>query len=150
MNVSLIFQEVVSNAAGGGVQDSMSAISDTHDQIILALIAIIGTSVAALVYTIRNNTLNKAIAKDASEANKAVNNVGPGEHRMYDALVNGLKEIADKQAEFDRKWGNLPDDMDDAVGLVELLHSMSHRMDQVQTELREHVAWETSQKYPKG
>ena len=101
---------------------------ENHDQIVLALIAIIGTSIAALVYTIRNNTLGKDI-------NQAVNNIGPGEHHLIDMI----KQIKEKQEEFDKKWGNLPAEMGDAVGLVELLHTMDARITRIREDQLEHL-----------
>ena len=134
----MLFMMIVGSAdSGNGVSETVQGIAQTHDQIILALIAIIGTSIAALVYTIRNNSIGKDI-------NKAVNNVGPGEHHLIDLI----KQIKDRQDEFDKAWGNLPDDMDDAVGLVELLHGMSHELASVRGELKDHVTWEMAQKYP--
>lgn len=124
-------------ADGNGVKDTVQQVADTHEQIILALIAIIGTSIGALVYTIKNNRLGKDI-------NRAVNNVGPGEHHLIDLI----KQIKDRQDTFDKAWGNLPDDMDDAVGLVELLHGMNAEIKSLQASVAEHVEWEMSQKYP--
>jgi hypothetical protein len=121
------------SAANGSVRDQ---ISDNHDQIILALITLVGTSVAALVYTIKNNGLGKDI-------NRAVNNVGPGEHHLIDLI----KQIKDKQDQFDKAWGNLPDDMDDAVGLVEMLHGMDARIKKLDQDIADHVAWEMQAKY---
>ena len=128
-----------------GVKDTVSSIADTHDQIILALITLIGTSIAALVFVIRNNSLGKSIAKDAAEVNSAVNHTEYGEHRLYDVV----RRIESKQDEFDRKWGNLPADMGDAVGLVELIHTMDRRISEVHNDLLAHVAWEEAmgQKY---
>jgi uncharacterized membrane protein len=116
--------------------ETAASIQDNHDQIILAMIALLGTSIAALVYTIKNNSLGRDI-------NKAVNNVGPGEHHLIDLI----KQIKDKQEQFDRAWGNLPDDIDDAVGLVELLHGMNGRIQKVNQALADHVAWEMAVKY---
>lgn len=130
-----IFHRSASN--GSGVKDTVNSIAATHDQIIFALIALIATSIGALVYTIKNNSLGKDI-------NKAVNNVGPGEHHLIDLI----KQIKDRQDEFDKAWGNLPEDMDDAVGLVELLHGMNSEIKTIQQNLSDHVAWEMSQKYP--
>ena len=132
-------------AADGGVRGTIESVANTHDQIILALIAIIGTSIAALVYTIRNNGLGQSIAKDAREVNAAVNHIGPNDLRLYDVIAR----IEAKQDEFDRKWGNLPAEMGDAVGLVELIHGMDKRIAIIQAQLVEHVAWEMSVKYPK-
>jgi hypothetical protein len=147
----LLLYKIASAGNGSGGGGAMDTLQDSHDQIILALIAIISVSIGALVYTIKNNALGKDIAKNAYEANKAVNNIGPGEHRLYEVIAR----IEAKQDEFDRKWGNLPADMDDAVGLAELLHGMDQRVariegkqDQMQGQLIEHVAWEMAQKYP--
>lgn len=117
-------------AAGGGESDAIQHFSaPEHVQIIFALIAIVATSIGALVYTIKNNKLGRDI-------NKAVNNVGPGEHHLIDLI----KQIKDKQDEFDKKWGNLPDDLDDAVGVVEVLRGMDRRISGIQGELRAHIA----------
>ena len=130
-------------AAGGGASDAIQGIADTHDQIIVGLIALLGTCVACLVWIIKNSRIIKVAADEATAANHAVNNVGPEDHRLYKMV----EKISQKQDEFDRKWGNLPDDIDDAVGLVELLHGMDRRIAGIQGELREHVAWEMSAKY---
>jgi hypothetical protein len=130
--------------AGDSVRDTVTSVADQNDQIIMALIALIGTSIAALVYTIRNNSLGKTIAKDAYEANKAVNNIGPGEHRLYDIVTR----IEAKQDDFDRKWGNLPDDMDDAVGMAELLHSMQRTILEIGLKLDQHVELTAHQYQP--
>ena len=109
---------------------------DSHEAIIMALIAIVATSIGALVYAIKNNSLGVKI-------NRAVNNVGPGEHRLYDVIAR----IEAKQDAFDKAWGNLPDDMDDAVGLVEVLHGIKNEVALIQTQLVEHVEWEMSVKW---
>jgi hypothetical protein len=121
---------------GTGMREAVQVLGDDNDQIILALIAIIATSIAALVYTIKNNGLGKDI-------NRAVNNVGPGEHHLIDLI----KQIRVKQEEFDKKWGNLPEEMDDAVGLVELLHNMDARIKKLDQDIADHVAWEMQAKY---
>ena len=115
-----------------------ATVTDQDDQIILALIAIVATSIAALVYTIRNNSLGKAIARDTAQVNDAVNHREFGERRLFEIV----KQIEAKQDEFDRKWGNLPAEMGDAVGLAELIHGMSKRIDKIDTDLTDHVKWE--------
>jgi Na+-translocating ferredoxin:NAD+ oxidoreductase RnfG subunit len=123
------------------------------DQVILALIAVIATSIAALVYTIRNNSLSRTVAKETSEINSAVNHKETGElslYRLADANSRKLDDVIAKQAEFDRKWGNLPADMGDAVGLVELIHGMDKRIAQIQAQLLEHVEWEMAVKWKEG
>ena len=123
---------ILAGIADGGVNETIGAISDTHDQIILALIAIIATSIAALVYTIRNNSIGKTVVKETSEINAAVNHTEYGEHRLYDVV----KRIEAKQDDFDRKWGNLPSDIGDAVGLVELLHGMDKRIISIELSVK--------------
>jgi hypothetical protein len=111
---------------------------ESHDQIMLGIVALLGTLIATFAYVVRNGGYARTAAHASTEANKAVNNVGPGEHRLYDVIGR----IEAKQDEFDRKWGNLPADMGDAVGLAELIHGMDKRISQIQAQLVEHVQWE--------
>lgn len=127
-----------------------AAVED-HEQVMLALIALVATAVATLAWVIRNSRVIRAGAGDAAvaaeqstAANAAVNHVEFGERRLYEIVSH----IEAKQDEFDRKWGNLPTEMGDAVGLVGLLHDMSQRIDAIQAQLVEHVTWEMSVKYP--
>ena len=131
---------------------AIQAVTDTDNQVILALIAIVGTSVAALVYTIRNNTIGKAIALDAAEVNAAVNHKDTGElslYRLADANTRKLDQVIAKQEAFDKAWGNLPAEMGDAVGLVELLRGIQRDISLIQSQLVDHVEWEMSVKYNK-
>lgn len=144
---------ILAGIADGGVNETIGTISDTNDQIIMALIAIIATSIAALVYTIRNNSIGKSIARDASDVSAAVNHKDTGElslYRLADANSRKLDDVIAKQSEFDRKWGNLPADMGDAVGLSEMIHGMDKRIAQIQAQLLEHVEWEMNVKWKEG
>jgi hypothetical protein len=156
MIVPQFFEVLAATSTEGGV----SSISATNDEVILALIAIIGTSIAALVYTIRNNTIIKGAAQDASDINKAVNNIGPGEHRLYDMISmvrDDMAKVTEAQEEFSKKgWATLPPDIASASGLTEVIRSLQNsdkaqheKMDQILKALDEHVQWEMSQKYPK-
>ena len=121
------------------------------DQITLALIALIGTSIAALVYTIKNNAMGKGIAKDAAQVNASVNHKDTGElslYRLADANTRKLDQVIAKQEAFDKAWGNLPPGMDDAVGLVEVLHALSRDVQQVRAAIAAHVEWEEGVKWP--
>jgi hypothetical protein len=129
-------------SAAASTLDSVGA---AHDQIVLGLIGVLGVVIAGLVYIVKAYANTKVAAQQATEANKAVNNIGPGEHRLYDVIAR----IEAKQDDFDKRWGNLPDGMDDAVGLVELLHGLDRRVSEIQVQLVEHVAWEMAVKYPK-
>jgi hypothetical protein len=44
--------------------------------------------VAVLVYVLRTLTAAQGAHRAATEANQAVNNTGPGEHRLYDRVMN--------------------------------------------------------------
>jgi hypothetical protein len=154
------FFDLLLTTADGSVKEATSQIATNHEQIILALIAIIATSIAALVYTIRNNTMIKTTAQDASDVNKAVNNIGPGEHRLYDMISmvrDDMKHISEAQEEFSKKgWATLPPDIATASGLTEVIRNLQNtdkalheKMDQILKELDSHVKWEMSQKYPK-
>ena len=135
-------------AAGEGAID---LVASSDDQVILALIALVATSIAALVFIIRNGRYIKTGAEDAAQpaeqatsAANAVNHVEYGEHRLYDVVAR----IEAKQIEFDRKWGALPESLGNAVNLSETLHDMNRRLDDIQTQLADHVAWETNVKWP--
>lgn len=106
-------------------------IVNAHDQITLGIIGLLGLVVTALVYVVKAYANTKVAAEQSTKANEAVNNVGPGEHRLYDIIA----AIQEKQATFDRAWGNLPEDMHDAVGLTELLNSMERRIENIETIL---------------
>ena len=140
-------------AAGGGTRDAVETIAISNNQIVMGLIALVGTSIAALVFTIRNNSIGKSIAQDASDVSAAVNHKETGDlslYRLADANSRKLDDVITKQAEFDRKWGNLPADMGDAVGLVELIHGMDKRIAQIQAQLLEHIEWEMAVKWKEG
>ena len=123
---------------------SQAAALDNHEQVILAIIAVLATCVAGLVYVV------KAYGQ-AKQTNAAVNHRDTGElslYRLADSNSRKLDDVIAKQAEFDRKWGNLPAEIGDAVGLNETLHDMNRRLDDIQTQLVDHVAWETEVKWP--
>ena len=142
-----------------GTRETVQNLSQDNDQIMLALIALVGTSIAALVFIIRNGrnaavgAENAAIAAmEAKAANSAVNNVGPGKHNLYDMVehirdeVGGLK---DGKAQFDSHgWETLPDDIGTAVGLTTTIRDLQNghaavneKLDTIIVELRDHVKW---------
>lgn len=145
----LLFLVAAASDGGNGTKATVQDIAQQNETVVLALIAVISLAVGALVYAIKNNTLGKEIAKDASEANKAVNNVGPGEHRLYDkvtTLLADVKQIKATQArhqqnwdDFNAKWGNLPDDMDDGADLAVLLREMHHSIQTIDEKLDKHI-----------
>lgn len=123
---------------------SAQSAQTVSDQVMLALVALVATSITALVWVIRNGRYVKTAADQATQANDAVNHKEHGETRIFEQV----REIRAKQDEFDRKWGNLPASIDNAVGLNDTLHDMSRRLDGIESQLVEHIAWETNVKWP--
>lgn len=146
---------------GNGVKDTVNSIADTHDQIILALIAIVAASTGALVFVIRGTRYAREGAAQATAANSAVNNVGPGAHTLYNltaAIKEDVDELKAKQDEFARHgWSALPDDLATAPALTSTIRKiqdhdelLDRKLDIILSELRDHVEWEMSQKYHPG
>lgn len=136
-----------------------------HDQIIMGLIALLATLVTGLVYMVKTYTQTKVAATKATGAYEAVNGIGPGEHRLYDKVThldNKITEIALKQDDFDtRGWPSLPADLATSAGLTEVIRDLQHaatlertdhdaiivKLDQMEAEIRQHVAWEMAEKW---
>ena len=130
----------------------------TNAQIIVALIAVLATCVGILGYVIKNASTSKRGLEQATQANSAVNNIGPGEHRLYDkitgieASVQKLIEIQEKFS--DHGWETLPPDLNTAVGLTVTIRELQHsyhtvngKLDEILINLQEHVEWEMQEKY---
>lgn len=145
-------------AGGGGVRNTVEAVHANQDQIMMALIALVGTSIAALVFTIRNSRTSQVAAEQATAANSAVNNVGEGRHNLYDMVehikedVTGLKR--DQETFDSHGWETLPADLNTAVGLTGTIRDLQNnhkqvneKLDTLISELREHVIWEMDAKY---
>lgn len=136
----------------------------THDQITVIVLGLLGTTIATLVWVIKNGSRVKETsdyaqiaAHQSSAANKAVNNVGPGDHTLYD-MVAAIKEDvlelkaevkdvrAEQRAFASHGWETLPDDMNTAVALTQTIrglqngHSAVHdKLDSIAAELRAHI-----------
>lgn len=152
-------------AGSEGVRATVESISTTNDQIMLALIALVGTSIAALVFIIRNGRTAGTVAGDAATAaaqataaNAAVNNVGEGKHSLYDMIERIRDDVSDlrkDQDQFDSHgWETLPPDISTAVGLTTTIRDLQNghravneKLDTIITELRDHVVWEMGAKY---
>ena len=150
---------------GGGTRESVQELAIGQEQIILALIAIIATAIAGLVYTIKNNSLVKEGSKAAQQVNQAVNNVGPGEHRLYDMVAmirDEIKYLTEAQHDFANKgWATLPADIGTASRLTETIRDLQskdkfvvQKLEEITVSLKslheglqEHVEWEMQQKY---
>ena len=119
-----------------GVND-IEAAAHYGDQVILALIALVGTSIAALVFIIRNGRTAEAAAADAATAaaqataaNQAVNNVGEGKHNLYDMVERIRDDVTDlkrDQAQFDAHgWETLPPDLNTAVAITTTIRELQN------------------------
>jgi hypothetical protein len=123
--------------AGNGVRTTVEAISSSNDQIMMALIALVGSSIAALVFVIRNGRLAATAAEDAAvaakqatAANRAVNNVGEGKHNLYDMVERIRDDVAElkrDQAKFDAHgWETLPADLNTAVSMTTTIRELQN------------------------
>ena len=135
-----------------------TALAD-HDQIVLAVIALASMLAASLVYLVKGYSNSKTAAEQATEANKAVNNVGPGDHRLYDkisSIEKNVEHLIRDQETFDSHgWETLPQDLGTAVGLTTTIRDLQHghkeqgeKLDEIKSILVEHVEWEMRVKYP--
>lgn len=128
---------------------------DNPDAFIVgALVAVLMMLAAGLIYLVKT-------FKAAQGANSAVNNVGPGEHRLYDKigfLQKGMEHLIEANDQFNRKgWNSLPQDINTASGLTEVIRELQndHRsghelLERIEIELLRHIKWEESQKYKDG
>jgi len=144
-------------AAGGGVRDTVEGVAVTQGQIMMALIALVGTSIAALVFVIRNGRLAQTAAEDAATAakqataaNSAVNNVGPGKHNLYDMVERIHEDVVELKSDQDQYdshgWETLPSDLSTAVGLTTTIRDLQNnhkavneKLDMILAELRDHT-----------
>jgi len=140
------------------MEPTTAALAD-HDQIVLAVIALASMLAASLVYLVKGYSNSKTAAEQATEANKAVNNVGPGDHRLYDkisSIEKNVEHLIRDQETFDSHgWETLPQDLGTAVGLTTTIRDLQHghkeqgeKLDEIKSILVEHVEWEMRVKYP--
>lgn len=138
-------------ADGNGGGSFPSNVAEAHDTIILAMIALIATSIGGLVYVIKTFTLGKETARDAKEANKAVNNIAPGDQRLYAKITTLVAEVKiiknqlhahqKNWEDFNARWGSLPEDLNDSADLVVMLHDIRHSITQINEKLDAHLDW---------
>lgn len=138
------------------------------NEIVLALIAVLATAIGGLVFVIKNNgiskqnnailqdnnSMGKAIAKDAAEANKAVNHIEDGELSIYRLVMSNqttLAELADKMSHiaarheaWENQWSSYPEKI---TSIHIALSSMQEAILKIQSELISHAQWEMTQKY---
>jgi hypothetical protein len=154
---------VVAGATGAG--DTVSSIEANANQITLIVLGLLGTTIATLAWVIKNGARVKEVSENAAvaavqsaAANKAVNNVGPGDHSLYD-MVSGIKETlhivqddltevkADQKRWAAHGWETLPPDMNTAVALTQTIRDLQNghvavheKLDTITLELRSAIA----------
>lgn len=69
--------------------------TSSNNEVILALIALIATSIGALVFVIKNGKLAKDTNDQIAQVNTAVNHVETGEQRLYDKVSHLVSELED-------------------------------------------------------
>jgi len=122
------------------------------------LIALLGIATKALGYS-------RTAASQSGQANSAVNNIGGGDHRLYDRIEHlheRLSVLVDAQEDFQRKgWPNLPSDIGDATALTLTIRQLQAAADsdkkahkELRVELADlmafvktHDEWERTQKW---
>ena len=127
-----------------------AAETNAHDQLVIALVGALTAVIALLGVVLRSKLA--VIATDTAEVNAAVNHKDTGElslYRLADSNTRKLDQVIEKQSEFDRKWGNLPAGIGDAVTLAQTLHDMDLQIHAIHNELVDHIAWESA-KYEEG
>ena len=109
-----------------GVGDTVKEIADTHDQIVLALIALLATMLALVGFAVRAVLNTAAARREATAANAAVNGVGP-EHRLWDKVDRIERETA---------------------RTAQRSNENMMKLDLIQKILVDHVHWEMTVKWP--
>ena len=98
-----------------------------HEQIIIALVAVITALIGILAVSIKGMLHSKA-------ANQAVNDVGSGEVKIYEKVTRideAVTRLVMAQTEFESKgWSHgLPTDFDTAPGLTDTIRKLQAKDD---------------------
>ena len=151
-----MFAGFMTTSDNGGVEDTVNTIAQNHDQIILSLIALSATLVTGLIYLVKNYRTTKDTNLQTTAVNAAVNNVGEGEHRLYDKItaihqivimnkdhLDDLKidvdELVVQQKAFSEKgWQHLPPDLRDAPALTQTIRDIQNKNSERRRE-HEHI-----------
>lgn len=124
---------------------------DPDQVIVAALVAVLMALLGVVVFLAK--TYNQA-----KQANAAVNNVGPGDHSLWDAvnlIRSDVEELVKTQRDFNSKgWATLPSDIGTASELTATIRELQleHRhhnkkLTEIEQTLKAHDAWERTQKH---
>jgi len=128
----------------------------TNTNVLMALVAVTATCVGGLVYVLKNGrTVIKDTQKQVAEVNNAVNNIGPGEHRLYDKVSHALEAIKAQDIrieliisetakntafwdDFHVRWGRLPEDLDDGTDVVLMVRDVQRKLEDIQYQIQQY------------
>lgn len=159
-----ILSVLATGEADGGVRSTVDQLTTSNHQIMLALLGVMATLVGGLVYLAKAYANTKVAAEQATEANRAVNNVdGPTIQANVAHLVEVVDLLVKKQDDFDAKgWAvGLGSDIDTAPRLTETIRKLQHydeaqdvdhqhildKLEAMDTAIAAHVKWEEEQKW---
>ena len=144
----------------------MIAATSTQDQTLIGIVGVMAVSMAgALTFAVKGWQEARKGAASSKGAYEAVNGVGPGQHRLYDAvshIADAVERLEAKQQDFDNKgWATgLGGDIDTAPKLTEAIRTLQHqqldhqaildKLEALDVAVRDHVIWEMNQKYDGG
>ena len=120
-------------------------VASAHDGditiIIGSLVAITTALIGMLWLLVRTLAHSRTAADEARMANAAVNNTGPGEHRLYDrigSMQTDIQRLVNTQDDFaELGWQSLPDDLHDAPSLTTTIRDLQR---EAETNTTDHDA----------
>lgn len=135
-----------------------AAVESQTDQVALAALAIVATLAGVIVLLVKTYQQSRA-------ANAAVNNIGPGDHSLWDQVTfirEDVSALVDAQRQFSEKgWSTLPDDIGTSARLTETIRHLQHaaesntaehsvileQLSELSRFVKGHDAWERQAKY---
>ena len=130
-----------------------------NDNVTFGVLAAVVTGLIGMMWLlVKTLAHSKEASVQAGAANRAVNDVGETDQRLYD-MVSTMKEDLEvllvAQTDFSEKgWKHLPSDIGDAPALTEKIRGlerddkdMIERLKVIQTELLKHIEREKARDY---
>lgn len=148
-----------------GTPDSAAEVVDNLG-ILGSLAAVILLLVGAILYLVASarKQIDQAVYH-AQAANEAVNNVGPGDHRLLDKIEmirTDVESVVKAQEEFAKNgWLTLPSDLASSSALTSTIRELQHAdktiqhgltelsdaISRIDKKISEHVDWEENVKW---
>lgn len=103
-------------------------------ELLVAALTVISLLAGSLVLIVKTWAQAKA-------ANQAVNNVGPGDHSLWDQVAflrEDVQQLVESQRDFTKRgWQALPDDIATAARLTETIREIQHSQQECKEAIRE-------------